>query len=123
MGSKNLPTNVVLRSYQPEDNAACELLEARASQHKNSKLYKKPIIGPLIERSLQVHTVHHLGLDAMAKTAEEYDIIVGEDKSQYPPTIIAVVVVNIRTVFWSGTPIKVGWVYDLRVDGAHQRTE
>jgi N-acetylglutamate synthase-like GNAT family acetyltransferase len=57
----------------------------------------------------------------MAKTAEEHEIIVCKDTLPNAPTIIAIIAVNIRTVFWSGTPIKVGWVYGLRVDEDYQR--
>ena len=121
MASNNLPKIFHLRSYQPEDSDACELLETRANQHKNAKIYKLPIVGAFIQRSIQVHTVHHPGFDAMAKTAEVHEIIVAEEKSSNPPTVIGVVLVNIRTVFWSGTPMKVGWVYGLRVDQSHQR--
>eukprot|EP00529_Nitzschia_sp_RCC80_P020904 CAMPEP_0113446722 /NCGR_PEP_ID=MMETSP0014_2-20120614/3860_1 /TAXON_ID=2857 /ORGANISM="Nitzschia sp." /LENGTH=407 /DNA_ID=CAMNT_0000337837 /DNA_START=133 /DNA_END=1356 /DNA_ORIENTATION=+ /assembly_acc=CAM_ASM_000159 len=56
----------------------------------------------------------------MAKTANEYEIIVCQDNATNKQ-VVAVVVVNIRTVYWDhGTKLKVGWVYGLRVHEYYQ---
>jgi len=113
---------LTFRAYRKEDNDACELLEKRANQFRNEKYQHLPIIGRLIKRlqedSIEVHLRHPQGFDARAKTAEDYEIVVCEDESS---RVIAVVLVNIRTVLWSGAPIKAGWLYGLRVDEAYQR--
>ena len=117
-----LPPNLILRSYQPTDGAACGLLEIRANQHQNPKLRKIAVIGKWIgafQDSLQVHIHHPNGFDAMAKTAQEYEIIVCQDDASNGQ-VVAVVVVNIRTVYWGGTQLKVGWVYGLRVHEDYQ---
>eukprot|EP00978_Attheya_sp_CCMP212_P013994 scaffold35402_cov49-Attheya_sp.AAC.1 len=121
-----LPSNLILRSYRPEDHDACEWLEVRANQFRNSKLDKLPIVGNLLlglkERLVQVHQGHPKGFDARAKTADDHEIVVCEDlEEDGSRRVIAVVAVNIRSVLWKGVTIRVGWVYDLRVDQDYQR--
>jgi len=109
----HLPQHLVLRSFRSaEDDKACCALELRANQHKNTKRRTIPIVGPLyglFADSLQVHQAHVKGFDAMAREgAEENEIIVCEDNSNKENTVVAVIVCNVRTVVWSGKPIKVG---------------
>jgi len=126
---------LAFRSYRPEeDEEACELLEERANQFKNTRLRNVHLVGGLLYRLqedlLQVHMSHgDRGFDARAKTgADDYEVIVcevddddnGDEKKR--KKIVAVVLINIQTVVWDdGSLMKVGWVYGLRVDQQYQR--
>ena len=113
--------NLTFRSYRPEDEEACQLLEERADQFKNPKLRETLLVGGLLKRlqdSIQVYLSYGpRGFDARARVAEDCEVVVGEVENN----VVAVVLVNIQTVYWDGTLIKVGWVYGLRVDQEYQR--
>jgi len=113
--------HLVFRSYRPEDEEACHLLEERANQFQNPKLQRVFLVGGLLKRlqddSIQVYMSHGRGFDARAKMAEDHEVVVCEVDEK----VIAVVLVNIQTVFWKQEFIKVGWVYGLRVDEDFQR--
>lgn len=113
--------DLLFRSYRPEDEEACELLEERANQFKNPKLRETFLVGGLLQRlqdSVQVYLSYGgRGFDARATVAEDHEIIVCEIQNN----VVAVVLINIQTVFWNEAPIKAGWVYGLRVDQDYQR--
>ena len=123
---RGLPQHLSLRSFRSaEDDKACSALELRASQHKNAKIRRIPLVGylyGLFEDSIQVYPAYTKGFDAQAAAgADENEIVVCCDKSDNDEeTVVAVIVCNIRTVFWGRKPIKVGWVYGLRVHEDYQ---
>lgn len=116
---RELPPGLVLRSFRPSDDEACQLLEIRANQHKNPKLDKLPGVSKLLETLFQVYPAHPQGFDACAKLSDEHEIVVCHDTTR--DTVVGVIVVNIRKATWVGRESKVGWVYELRVDEDYQR--
>jgi len=120
---KNLPNHLVLRSFRSEDDEDCCELELRANQHKNTKRRGLPLVGPLYGKfidTIQVHQSHPRGFSAMAEEgADEHEIIVCQDTTWNK--VAAVICCHIRTVRWSGTSLKVGFVYGLRVHEDCQR--
>jgi predicted N-acetyltransferase YhbS len=115
------PPDLVFRSYRPEDEEACELLEERADQFRNPKLQETFLVGGILKRlqdSVQVYLSYGgRGFDARARVAEDHEIVVCELQNN----VVAVVLINIQTVVWKEALIKVGWVYGLRVDQDYQR--
>jgi GNAT superfamily N-acetyltransferase len=115
-------SNIVFRTYRPEDEKACEHLEERANQFRSTKLQDIFLIGGLLQRlkesMIQVKMSHgNCGFDARTQFAQDSEVIVGE----YHGTIIAVVLINIQTVWFHEQLLRAGWVYGLRVDQDYQR--
>lgn len=114
-----LTVNLKVRSFTDTDDEDCQLLEQRANQFGGSN--QGGLIALLAKALFEVFPGHPKGFAAKARLVDEYEIVVAEDTSLSPSKVIAAAVVTITSVTYAGSPTKVGWLFDLRVDEDYQR--
>ncbi|CAE8665793.1 unnamed protein product, partial [Polarella glacialis] len=100
----------VVRDYRPEDDAAINELEKRASQHRYI-----PIVSDLFKASLR----HIVRFDLKAAQFDSYHILCVEDAVD--GTLCGVVVCGCKLVWLQGRQRKCGYIYDLRIHENYQR--
>lgn len=101
--------DVIVRDCRPEDDAAINELEKRASQHR-----KIPIIKYLFKASIK----HITRFNAKATQFDSHHIVCLEDTSN--DKLCGVVVCGCKTVWFQGKLRKCAYIFDLRVDEDYQ---
>ena len=113
-----LAEGLALRSFaDATDDEACQLLEQRANQFGGGN--RTGCRARLAKALIEVFPGHPKGFAAKARLYPEHEIVVCEDTAT--AKAIAVVVVTIKPVRYCGEALKVGWLFDLRVDEDYQR--
>lgn len=106
--SYGLPEGLVLRDYEPKDDAGCRQLEVTASQFQG--------FGGLIKAAIQ----HKNSFDTKPRQFVQHLLLVVVDE-RANSAVAAVVVMAIKNAFVHGAVERCGFVFDLRVAEPYQR--
>jgi GNAT superfamily N-acetyltransferase len=108
-----MSSDVKIRAYRDEDDAACKELEMRAMQGG-----RFPRLQAALRFFIRVGFEHYSTFDAKPKQYEDCIILVAEETQI--GEIVGVVCAAIKTCFAHGKTQKVGYVFDLRVHEEYQ---